>query len=306
MKSERVSVRPRDLVQPYFALCGRDRKEKVPNMPGIYRLSADLIIKDVSALADLGVNKVLLFGIARIKDPLGFEAVDARGAVQHAVSCLRDRFGKKITIITDVCLCGFTDHGHCGILDGRQIDRKKTLKALGGIAVTHARAGADFVAPSAMTRGQVGAVRAALDRVGCKKTKIWAYAIKHASAFYGPFRGALDSAPKFGDRRAYQMDPEEADGALRLALRDEKDGADVLMVKPALPCLDLVRRLKQEAGVPVAAYQVSGEYAMLKTAAAAGALDEKKAVLETLAGIKRAGAGLIVTYYAKQAAEWLR
>lgn len=306
MSGKHGPIRSRELVQPYFSLTGRGRKEKIPNMPGIFRLSADLIEEDAEELLRLGINRILLFGIARSKDPLGSEAVDACGAIQHTTSRLRDRFGKKITIITDVCLCGFTDHGHCGILKGKKIDPERTLEALGRIAVSHALAGADFVAPSAMTAGQVKAVRAALDRAGSPKTKVWAYAMKYASAFYGPFREALDSAPKFGDRRAYQMDPSNDERALSSALQDQKHGADVLMVKPALPYLDMVRRLKERARVPVAAYHVSGEYAMLKAAARAGALDEKKAVLEALTGIKRAGADHLVTYYAKQAALWLK
>lgn len=305
MPNNCATVRPSDLVQPYFALAGRKRKEKIPNMPGIYRMSADLIAHDIKTLFASGVDKILLFGIARFKDPSGFEAIDAQGAIQHTILQLRSLFGKKITIITDVCLCGFTDHGHCGILKGEKIDTEKTLAVLGAIAISHARAGADFVAPSAMTRGQVKAVRAALDRAGFHETGIWAYAVKYASSFYGPFREALGSAPKFGDRRAYQMNPADTVWAVRSALQDQKDGANVLMVKPAIPYLDVLYQLKQRTKLPVAAYQVSGEYAMLKTAAAVGAFNEKKAVLETLGAVKRAGAGLIVTYYAGQAAEWL-
>lgn len=305
MSIKRIVVSPRDLVQPYFALAGRSRKEKIPNMPGIYRMSSDLIERDVKTLLGVGINKILLFGIARFKDPFGFEAIDVRGAIQHTTSQLRNRFGKRIKIITDVCLCGFTDHGHCGILKGKKIDRKKTRDRLGAIAVSHARAGADFVAPSAMTVGQVKAVRRALNRAGFHGVKIWAYAIKYASVFYGPFRDALDSAPRFGDRRAYQMDPSDIKGVLSAALEDQKSGADVLMVKPALPYLDILFKLKQRAKVPVAAYHVSGEYSMIKSAAGSGVVNERKAVLECLTGIKRAGADLIVTYYAREAAKWL-
>lgn len=299
-------VLPRDLIQPYFALTGRGKKEKIPHMPGIFRLSPDLIVKDIAELLRVGVRGVLLFGIARKKDALGSDAYDGEAAIQNAVRAIRKRFGKKIVIITDVCLCGFTDHGHCGILRGRKIDQKKTLQTLARIAVSHAEAGADFVAPSAMTAGQVRAVRIALDRAGCSRTKVWAYAVKYTSSFYGPFRDALGSAPKFGDRKAYQMDPANVSSALRSALRDQKNGADILMVKPALPYLDIIFQLKQKSHVTVAAFHVSGEYGMLKAGAQKGALDEQAAALESLLAIRRAGADKIITYYAKQAAEWLR
>jgi porphobilinogen synthase len=306
MLTKRATLKPRDLVQPYFALAGRNRKEKIPNMPGIFRMSGNLIVKNVTKLLRLGVRRVLIFGIARYKDSIGSDSYETQGAIQQTVRDLRKKFGKRITIITDVCLCGFTDHGHCGILKGKRIDQAKTLKTLNQIAISHARAGADFVAPSAMTKGQVKAVRNALDLEGFKETGVWAYAIKYASSFYGPFRDALGSAPKFGDRRAYQMDPADGPGALKSALSDQKYGANILMVKPAMPYLDMIYRLKRKAAVPVAAFHVSGEYGMLKHASKAGAIDEKKAVLESLSAIRRAGADFIVTYYAKQAAEWLR
>ena len=305
MPIKRPSVRPQDLIQPYFALAGRNRKEKIPNMSGIFRMSSDLIVRNIAALLRTGVRGVLLFGIARHKDALGSDAYDGEAAIQSTVRAIRNRFGEKIVIITDVCLCGFTGHGHCGILRGKKIDPEKTLRVLGRIAVSHAAAGADFLAPSAMTAGQVKTVRAALDREGFKKIGIWAYAIKYASSFYGPFRGALDSAPKFGDRKAYQMDPANAFGALDSALGDQKDGADILMVKPALPYLDIIYRLKQKTKIPLAAFHVSGEYGMLKQAARAGVLNEKAALLETLLAIRRAGADKIITYYAKEAARWL-
>lgn len=304
MSIERVVIRPRDLIQPYFAVAGWNRKEEIPNMPGIFRMSADLIVRDVAELLRVGVHGVLLFGVARYKDALGSDAYDGDAAIQSAAWAIRKRFGKKIVIITDVCLCGFTDHGHCAILQGKKIDQKRTLEALGRIAVSHAEAGADFVAPSAMTKGQVKAVRTALNRAGFKKAGIWAYAIKYASSFYGPFRGALGSAPKFGDRKAYQMDPADVPGALKAALQDQKDGADILMVKPALPYLDIIFRLKQKAKVPVAAFHVSGEYGMLKAGAGTGLLDEKLAVIELLLAIRRAGADKIITYYAKEVARW--
>lgn len=304
--SKYFSLEPRDLIQPYFALAGRNRKEPVPHMPGIFRLSTDLIVRDVTALVRTGVRGILLFGIARKKDAVGSDAYDEAAAIQSATRALRGRFGKKISIITDVCLCGFTDHGHCGILRGREIDRERTRRALGRIAVSHAEAGADFVGPSAMTAGQVKAVRRALDHAGFSRVKVWAYAIKYASSFYGPFRDALGSAPKFGDRSAYQMDPADTLGAMKAALRDQKDGAAILMVKPALPYLDMIFRLKQKAKAPVAAFHVSGEYGMLKQASRAGVLNERAAVLETLLAVRRAGADKIITYYAVEVAKWLR
>lgn len=303
---ERPVIRPRDLIQPYFAVTGQNRKEPIPNMPGIFRMSADGIVRDIEGLLLAGICKIFLFGVAGKKDSLGAEAISRQGAIQKAVCAIRKHYGGNIVIITDVCLCAFTDHGHCGILKRKKIDREKTLERLGRIAVSHADAGTDFVAPSAMSEGQVKAVRTALDRAGYRRTKIWAYAMKYASSFYGPFRGALHSAPKFGDRTAYQMNPADTQGSLRSALRDQKDGADILMVKPVLPYLDMLFRLKQKSEVPVAAFQVSGEYGMFKCAARTGIFDEKKALIEAFLAIRRAGADLIVSYYAKQAARWLR
>ncbi len=305
MSTKRSDVRPQDLIQPYFALPGRNRKESIPNMPGIFRLSTDLIVRDVETLLRTGVRGVLLFGIARKKDALGSDAYDKDAAIQSTVRALRKRFGKKIVIITDVCLCGFTDHGHCGLLSGKKIDRKRTLAALGRIAVSHAEAGTDFVGPSAMTVGQVRAVRVALDRAGFREKGVFAYAIKYASAFYGPFRDALGSAPKFGDRKGYQRDPAETARGIRAALKDKKDGADILMVKPAMPYLDIIYRLKQKTKAPVAAFHVSGEYGMLKQASRTETFHEKSAVLESLLAMRRAGADRIVTYYAGEAAKWL-
>jgi len=306
MSVKRLVIQPQDLIQPYFATAGRNRKEPIPHMPGIFRLSTDLIVRDVAALYRTGIRGVLLFGIARKKDGLGSEAYEKEAAIQNTVRALRKQFGKKIMIMTDVCLCGFTDHGHCGILHGRKIDRARTLRTLGRIAVSHAEAGADFVGPSAMAVGQVKAVRGALDRAGYSRTGVWAYAVKYASSYYGPFRGALGSTPKFGDRRAYQMDPADTSRAIRSALQDQKDGASILMVKPALPYLDIIFQLKQRARVPVAAYHVSGEYGMLKCAVRAGVFDEKTTVFETLLAMRRAGASKIITYYAGEVAKWLR
>lgn len=306
MSINRAVMQPQDLIQPYFAISGSNRKEPVPHMPGIFRMTTDLIVKDMKALYKNGIRGVLLFGIARKKDALGSDAYEADAALQSAARALRERFGKKIVIISDVCLCGFTDHGHCGIVRGRKIDRKRTLNALGRIAVSHAASGADFVGPSAMTVGQVRAVRGALDRAGFHRTGVWAYAVKYASSFYGPFRDALGSTPKFGDRKAYQRDPEDTDRGIRAALQDQKNGAAILMVKPAMPYLDIIFRLKQKTRLPLAAYHVSGEYGMLKRAAQSGVLDEKRAVLETLLAIRRAGASKIITYYAGEAAKWLK
>ncbi len=306
MPVKRLVLQPQELIQPYFVLVGRNRKEAIPHMPGIFRMSVDLIVRDVTVLVRNGICGVLLFGIARKKDAAGSDAYEGDAAIQSATRALRKRFGKKIVIITDVCLCGFTDHGHCGILRGRKIDPERTLRALGQIAVSHAEAGADFVGPSAMTVGQVKAVRQALDHAGFSKVGVWAYAVKYASAFYGPFRDALGSAPKFGDRKAYQRDPADTSRAIPAALQDQKDGAEFLMVKPSLPYLDIIYQLKQKAKVPVAAFHVSGEYGMLKCATHANVLDEKPAVLETLLAIRRAGADKIITYYAGEVAKWLK
>jgi porphobilinogen synthase len=306
MSTETKAIQSQDLIQPYFAIAGTNKKEPIPNMPGIFRLSVDRIVRDVTALVRTGVRGVLLFGIARKKDAVGSDAYDREAAIQSATRALRKRFGKKILIITDVCLCGFTDHGHCGILRGRKIDRQRTLRALGRIAVSHAEAGADFVGPSAMTVGQVKAIRGVLDRSGFSKMGVWAYAIKYASAFYGPFRDALGSAPKFGDRRAYQRNPADTSRAIQAALQDQNDGAEFLMVKPAMPYLDMIYRLRQKTKAPVAAFHVSGEYGMLKSASRAGTFDERAAVLETLLAIRRAGADKIITYYAAEVAKWLR
>jgi porphobilinogen synthase len=299
-------LRPSDFIYPLFVQSGKGLRREVASMPGVYNLSVDtLLIECEGAVAD-GVEAVILFGIPDHKDALGSEAWAEHGAVQTAVRELKQRF-PQLVVFTDVCLCEYTDHGHCGIVAGETVQNDETLALLARTAVSHAAAGADVVAPSDMMDGRVGAIRAALDAASFSHTPILSYAVKYASAFYGPFRDAAGSAPQFGDRRSYQMDP--AGGhreALREALLDIAEGADMLMVKPALPYLDALSAVREATNVPLAAYQVSGEYAMLKAAAQNGWLDERRAVTEALLGIKRAGADLILTYYARTACCWLR
>ncbi len=294
-----------DLVMPYFVHTEPGRRP-IAAMPGVERLSIDELVHEAGECHALGLPAVLLFGIPAEKDPEGSGAWDDEGIVQLATRALKAAH-PELLVITDLCLCEYTDHGHCGLLtaDGR-VDNDASLELLARAAVAQARAGADIVAPSDMMDGRVGAIRAALDEDGFTDTPIMAYSAKFASAFYGPFREAAGSAPACGDRRGYQMDPGNADEALREAALDVEEGADVLMVKPALGYLDVLWRIKQQSRMPVAAYNVSGEYAMVKAAAAAGYLDERSAVLETLTSIRRAGADIVITYHAKDAARWLR
>ena len=298
---------PRHLVHPMFVRSGTNAVRPIGSMPGHAQLTVDRLGTDADVLAASGVPAVLLFGIPADKDPMGAGAWDPSGPVPRAIGELRRRH-PALTIIADVCLCEYTSHGHCGILDERTgaVMNDATLSMLSDAAVTYANAGADIVAPSAMMDGQVEAIRRALDEAGHHDVAIMSYAVKYASAFYGPFREAAESAPSFGDRRAYQMDPANAREALREARLDEAQGADLLIVKPAGPYLDVLHAVRAATALPLAAYQVSGEYAMLKAAAERGWLDEKRAVLESLLGIRRAGADLIITYYAREAAAWLR
>jgi porphobilinogen synthase len=295
-----------DLVQPLFVELGTDSRTPIEAMPGIERLSISHAVEEAGTIQELGVPAVLLFGVPADKDEQGSGAYDDEGVVQLAVRAIKDAH-PELLVITDVCLCAYTSHGHCGVVrpDGA-IDNDVTLELLAQTAISHARAGADAVAPSDMMDGRVGALRAQLDGEDLKETPIVAYSAKFASAFYGPFRKAADSTPAFGDRRTYQLDPANSDEAVREALLDAEEGADVLMVKPALPYLDVIRRIKQETRLPLAAYNVSGEYAMIKAAAAAGHLDERAAVLEALTSIRRAGADIVITYHAKDAATWLQ
>ncbi len=293
-----------DLVQPLFVVPGRGVERPVDAMPGVKQLSVDRAAEECRRLVDLGVSAVLLFGLPERKDAGGTAALDPEGVVPRALEAIR-KAAPELLLITDVCLCAYTDHGHCGVLRDGAVDNDPTLAVLAETALTHARAGADMVAPSDMMDGRVGAIRRALDGAGFTELPIMSYAAKYASAFYGPFREAAESAPAFGDRRGYQMDPANAEEALREVALDIEEGADVVMVKPALPCLDVIRRVKDRFGWPVAAYQVSGEYAMVKAAAARGWLDEAAVVAESLTAIRRAGADVIITYFARDVARGL-
>ncbi|HZP43245.1 MAG TPA: porphobilinogen synthase [Candidatus Binatia bacterium] len=292
------------LVQPLFVVPGRGVERPVGAMPGVAQLSADRAAEECRRLADVGVPAVLLFGIPERKDARGSGAIDPDGVVPRALAAIR-KAAPHLVLVTDVCLCEYTDHGHCGVVKDGDVDNDPTLELLAAEALAHARAGADVVAPSDMMDGRVGAIRAALDAHGFAGVPIMSYAAKLASSFYGPFREAAESAPQFGDRRSYQMDPGNAEEALREVALDIDEGADIVMVKPALPCLDLVRRVKDRFGYPVAAYQVSGEYAMVKAAAARGWIDEARVVAETLTAIRRAGADVIISYFAKDVARSL-
>src|SRR5215213_2614701 len=300
-----TELTPAHLVLPLFVQLGENARTPVEAMPGVERLSISHAVEEAGAAHALGVPAVLLFGLPADKDLQGTGAYDDEGVVQLAVRALKDAH-PELVVMTDVCLCSYTSHGHCGVVAGDgTIDNDVTLELLAKTAISHAAAGADAVAPSDMMDGRVGALRGQLDAEGHKDVPIVAYSAKFASAFYGPFREAQDSAPAFGDRRSYQMDPANADEAVREALLDVEEGADMVMVKPALPYLDVIRRVKDATRVPVAAYNVSGEYAMVKAGAAAGYLDEESSVLEALTAIRRAGADIVITYHAKDVARWL-
>jgi porphobilinogen synthase len=293
-----------DLVYPLFAVPGKNFKKPILSMPGQFQLSVDNIAKEAQKASDLDIPAILLFGIPAKKDEMATGAFAKDGIVQQAVKRIKNE-APDILVITDVCLCEYTSHGHCGMLEKDCIQNDTTLEVLAETALSHVRAGADMVAPSAMMDGQVAAIREVLDENAFEDTPIMAYAAKYASSFYGPFREAAESAPQFGDRKSYQMDPANADEAIREISLDVGEGADIIMVKPALAYLDIICRAKQEFDLPVAAYNVSGEYSMIKAAAQLGWLDEEKAMLESLTAIKRAGADIIITYFAPQAAELL-
>ena len=295
---------PQGFVYPLFVTHGEGVRREIESMPGQYQLSLDQLPAEAEELRSLGIPAVLLFGLPASKDDAGSEAYDDDGIVQRAVRTLKG-VAPDLAVITDVCLCEYTSHGHCGVVVDGEVDNDQTLPLLARTAVSHAQAGADIVAPSDMMDGRVAAIRQALDEAGFAATPIMSYAAKQASAFYGPFRVAAGSAPQFGDRRAYQMDPANAREAMREIEADIEEGADIVMVKPALTNLDIIARARDRFDLPLAAYNVSGEYAMVKAAAAAGYLDERLATLELLTGIRRAGADIIITYHAKEAARWL-
>ncbi|GIW80823.1 MAG: delta-aminolevulinic acid dehydratase [Gemmatales bacterium] len=304
-----TSLSADDFILPLFVRHGKDIKKEISSMPGNYQLSVDRLVDEVGAARDLGIKAFILFGIPESKDATGSSALADEGVVQQALRTLRPRF-PDVLLITDECFCEYTDHGHCGLLKeegGRlDVDNDATLDMLVEQCISHARAGADMVAPSGMMDGMVTAIRRGLDEAGFTWLPIMSYSAKYASAFYGPFRDAAESPPQFGDRSTYQMDPANGDEALRETALDIAEGADIVMVKPALAYLDIIRRVKEKFGLPIAAYNVSGEFAMVKAAAQKGWLDERRVVLEILTSIKRAGADMILTYFARDAAKWLK
>jgi len=297
-------LRLEDLIQPLFVVHGRGVRQEISSMPGCFHLSVDELAKEAKEVAAMGIPGIILFGLPAAKDAVGSEAYAEDGIIQQAVRAVKDTVS-DLLVITDVCLCEYTSHGHCGVVERGQVKNDPTLELLARTALSHAEAGADLVAPSDMMDGRVAAIREALDEEGFEEIPIMAYSAKYASAYYGPFREAAASAPQFGDRRSYQMDPANGDEALREVGLDLEEGADIVMVKPALPYLDILWRVKQEFGGPVAAYHVSGEYAMLKAAGRLGWIDEERVLMEALTSIKRAGADLILTYSAKEAARLL-
>lgn len=293
-----------DLIYPVFVKHGKGERQPIPSMVGQYRLSVDELVKEAAEVWSLGIPALILFGLPKKKDELGSEAYAGDGIVQQAVAAIKEKVPELI-LVTDVCLCEYTDHGHCGIIEDGHVDNDATLEILSRIALSHAKAGADFVAPSDMMDGRVKAIRGTLERDGFKDTGILAYAVKYASSFYGPFREATDCAPQFGDRAGYQMDPANAREALKEAFTDVEEGADIIMIKPALPYLDIIHQVRANINLPIAAYNVSGEYAMVKAADQNGWIAGKKVMMEMLLSIKRAGADLILTYFAKEVAKLL-
>lgn len=299
-----TQLQPSDFVYPLFVVSGQGVRKEISALPGQYHWSVDQVVGEARSAFELGVRSVILFGLPDHKDPQGSQAWHPEAPVQQAVQALKREI-PQLVVMTDVCLCQYTDHGHCGPLDGQNIDNDQALELLARTALSHAQAGADIVAPSDMMDGRVQAIRHILDANNFQEVSILSYAVKYASSYYGPFRAAVSSAPSFGDRRSYQMDPANRREAIREALSDLQEGADMLMVKPALAYLDIVRELRDRVEVPLAAYNVSGEYAMIKAAAEKGWLDEKLVVLETLTSMRRAGVDLILTYHAKDASRWL-
>jgi len=297
-------IRVDDLIFPIFVKHGKGERKPIPSMVGHYQLSVDELFKEAEEVWSLGIPGIILFGLPRVKDKLGSEAYARDGIVQKAVAAVKERV-PELVVLTDVCLCQYTDHGHCGIIEDGRIDNDATLDILSRVAISHAEAGADFVSPSDMMDGRVRAIRETLERDGFKDTGILSYAVKYASSFYGPFREAADSKPQFGDRKSYQMDPANAREAIKEALLDIEEGADIIMVKPALPYLDIIHQVRARIHLPVAAYNVSGEYAMVKAADQRGWIDGEEVMMEMLLSIKRAGADLILTYFAKDAAKIL-
>jgi porphobilinogen synthase len=292
------------LIYPMFVCPGSKVRREVSSMPGIHQQSVDQIVEECREVEDLGIPAITLFGLPESKDPRGVSSTSAHGVVQRAIEAIR-KANLKLAVIADVCLCEYTDHGHCGVIEHGEIANDSTIAILAEQALSYARAGADIVAPSDMMDGRVAAIREKLDDHKFENIPILSYAVKYCSGFYGPFREAAQSAPQFGDRRSYQMDPANAHEALKEVALDLEEGADMIMVKPALPCLDIIRQIRDTFHVPIAAYNVSGEYAMVKAAVQNGWLDEQRVVLEVLTGIQRAGAGIILTYHAKDAARWL-
>jgi porphobilinogen synthase len=296
---------PAQLIYPLFIIPGKNKREPIPSMPGISRISIDQLAKEAKECLELGVNSIILFGLPEKKDPMGSGAHAKDGIIQRAIKELKNK-APELLVVTDVCLCEYTSHGHCGIIIDRQVDNDTTLEVLGQTALSHAAAGADMVAPSDMMDGRVGEIRTVLDEYNFHNIPIMSYAVKYASSFYGPFRDAADCAPQEGDRRGYQMDPANSLEALREATLDVEEGADILMVKPAVAYLDIISKLRDEFDLPIAAYHVSGEYAMIKAAGAKGWIDEEKVMAETLLSIRRAGAEIILTYFAKDMARLLQ
>jgi len=293
-----------DLIYPMFVMPGEKIKKEVKSMPGVYNFSIDLLVKECKELVELGIPAVILFGIPEHKDEVGSEAYAENGIIQRAVRAIKAEV-KDLLVITDVCLCEYTSHGHCGVLNGEEILNDETVSLLAKEAVSHAEAGADIIAPSDMMDGRILSIRKALDYKGFSKIPIMSYAVKYASGYYGPFRDAADSAPAFGDRRSHQMDIANVEEAMREAESDVEEGADIIMVKPAGAYLDVIRRVKDKFNMPTAAYQVSGEYSMIKAAGKLGWIDEERVMIESLIGIKRAGADIILTYFAKDVAKYL-